>query len=233
MNITIRKASARGRTRTNWLDSRHSFSFGDYRDPEHNGFGNLLVINDDLLAADSSFATHPHRDMEIFSYVLEGRLEHRDSMGNHGILLPGQIQLMSAGSGVRHSEFNPDKEQSVHFLQIWIKPALKGLTPSYSQWSAEGQTADAAKQLVISADARQGSARINQQVDVYLIKLQTNQKTTHENTQGRRLWLQVASGSLQLNGHKLAAGDGAALSEPGSMQITADEDCQAILFDLA
>jgi len=233
MKLTIRKAAERGCTRNAWLESYHSFSFGDYRDESHNGFGQLRVINDDLLAADQGFATHPHRDMEIFSYVLAGRLEHRDSLGNHGILLPGQIQLMSAGSGVRHSEFNPDKHQPVHFLQIWIKPSSNGLSPGYSQWQPDPLQAKDGKLLVISADGRAGSARINQQVDVYLLKLQAGQTCRHENPAGRSLWLQVAAGSLQLNQIAFEAGDGASLSEPAQLEIVALDACEALLFDLA
>lgn len=230
--ITVRKAAERGRADFGWLDSRHTFSFGEYYDPNHMGFRTLRVINEDRVAGGGGFPTHPHRDMEIFSYVLEGRLEHKDSMGNGRELKPGQIQLMSAGKGVTHSEFNPSANEATHFLQIWIQPRERGLTPSYTEWHPRPEQDAAAKVLVISPDGREDSATIHQDADVYRIRLKAGTSTTHEVRPGRGIWLQVMRGHLDMNGTALSAGDGAATETAGEVRIATSGDAEALLFDL-
>ena len=229
---TIRRANDRGRTHWDWLDSRHTFSFGDYSDPKHGGFRSLRVINDDRVAPGQGFDTHPHRDMEIFSYVLAGALEHKDSLGNGRVLRPGQIQLMSAGTGVMHSESNPSPSETAHFLQIWILPRQRGLPPSYTEWHPSTGLTEGAKVLVISPDGRDGSATIHQDADVYRLKLEPGQSVTHELRTGRAAWLQVAAGALTFNGTALATGDGASTDQDGLLNFTASEPTEALLFDL-
>ncbi|MEY4489061.1 MAG: hypothetical protein RIQ79_1569 [Verrucomicrobiota bacterium] len=231
--VTVRPAAERGRANLGWLDSKHSFSFGDYYDPAHNGFRSLRVINDDHVAAGRGFGTHPHRDMEIFSYVLEGALAHKDSLGNGRVLKPGQIQLMSAGRGVSHSEFNPAADGALHFLQIWIQPRAKGLAPGYTEWLPTPEHAAAPKVLVISSDGREGSATLNQDADIYRIRLQPGETVTHTLKAGRGAWLQVAEGALTLNNVALATGDGASTEAPGTLTLTATKQTEALLFDLA
>jgi redox-sensitive bicupin YhaK (pirin superfamily) len=230
--LNIRQAGERGHANHGWLDSRHTFSFADYYDPAHMGFRSLRVINDDRIAPGQGFGTHPHRDMEIFSYVLDGALEHKDSLGNGRVLKPGQIQLMSAGRGVTHSEFNPSAVEPSHFLQIWIQPRERGLTPSYTEWHPKAEHADAPKVLVISADGQNGSATIHQDAAVYRLRLRLGETVTHELRPGRGAWLQIAEGELTLNGVALRAGDGASTEEPGTLKITATQPAQALLFDL-
>lgn len=230
--LNIRRAHDRGHADHGWLNSHHTFSFAEYYDPAHMGFRSLRVINDDRVAAGQGFGTHPHRDMEIFSYVLEGALQHKDSMGNGSVLKPGQIQLMSAGRGVTHSEFNPSGSEPLHFLQIWIQPRERGLAPSYTEWRPKPEQAAEPKVLVISPDGRDGSATIHQDADVYLVRLEAGQTVTHELKPGRGAWLQVAEGALTLNGAALATGDGASTEEPGTLRLTATETTETLLFDL-
>jgi quercetin 2,3-dioxygenase len=230
-DLKIRRANERGHADHGWLDSHHTFSFADYYDPAHMGFRSLRVINDDRVAPGQGFGEHPHRDMEIFSYVLEGTLAHKDSMGNGRQLKPGQIQLMSAGRGITHSEFNPSPDKPLHFLQIWIQPREPGLTPSYTEWHPKPGTAEG-KVLVISPDGRDGSATIHQDADVYLIRLQPGQSVTHKLMAGRGAWLHVAEGALALDDVALATGDGASTETPGVLTLTASQPTQAILFDL-
>ena len=230
--MNIRRADERGLADHGWLKSRHTFSFADYYDPAHMGFRTLRVINDDRVTAGQGFGTHPHRDMEIFSYVLEGALEHKDSMGNGSVLRPGQIQLMSAGQGVTHSEFNPSRNEGLHFLQIWIQPRQRGLKPSYTEWHPQAETADAPKVLVISPDGRDGSATIHQDADIYRLRLKSGQTVTHDLKPGRGAWLQIADGALTLNGVALQTGDGASTEEPGTLKLTATQPTEALLFDL-
>lgn len=231
--VTKRPASERGRADFGWLDSRHTFSFGDYYDPRHMGFRSLRVINDDRVAAGGGFPTHPHKDMEIFSYVLEGRLEHQDSMGNERILEPGQVQVMSAGRGITHSEFNPDKAGGTHFLQVWILPREKGLVPGYAEWRPEAGQDRAPKVLVISSDGRDGSAKVHQDAEVYRLRLAPGQGVTHTLKSGRGAWLQVAEGEVSFNGVDLGPGDGASTEEAGLLKVTARKATEALLFDLA
>ncbi|RYD35834.1 MAG: pirin family protein [Verrucomicrobiaceae bacterium] len=233
LNLIVRRAGDRGHADHGWLDSWHTFSFADYYDPSHMGFRSLRVINDDRIAAGGSFPTHPHRDMEIFSYLLAGNLAHQDSMGNSRVLKPGEIQLMRAGSGVRHSEFNPSSTEPAHLLQIWITPDTRGLEPAYTEWTPAPGRENDARTLVISSDGRDGSATIAQDASIYLIKPQPGVPVSHELAKGRGLWLHVAKGSLSVNGIELAAGDAVCLEEPGEIGILSISDSpEAILFDL-
>lgn len=230
--LRVRRAESRGHANHGWLDTRHTFSFADYYDPAHMGFRSLRVINDDRIAPGMGFSTHPHRDMEIFSYVLEGTLEHKDSMGNGRQLRPGQIQLMSAGRGVTHSEFNPSTSEPLRILQIWIQPRERGLTPSYTEWRPRPEHAGSPKVLVISPDGREGSATIHQDAEVYRICLRAGDAITHELRSGRGAWLQVAEGALSLNGTALVTGDGASTEHPGQLTLVASQPTEALLFDL-
>src|SRR5664279_3621044 len=230
--LNVRRADERGHADHGWLNSHHTFSFADYYDPAQMGFRSLRVINDDRVASGQGFGTHPHRDMEIFSYVLEGTLEHKDSMGNGRQLKPGQIQLISAGAGITHSEFNPSPSEPLHFLQIWIEPRQNGLEPSYTEWHPKAEHADAAKVLVISTDGRDGSAAIHQDADIYRIRLKPGQTVMHDLKAGRGAWLQIAEGALTLNGVELQTGDGASTAQPGKLTLTATRPTEAILFDL-
>ncbi len=232
--IILRPSSERGHANHGWLDTNYTFSFSHYYDPAHMGFRSLRVINQDVVAAGAGFPTHPHRDMEIFSYVLEGALTHRDSMGNERELRPGQIQLMSAGSGVTHSEFNPSKTEGLHLLQIWIEPNQKGLVPSYTEWHPDPESERAAKVLVISPDGRENSAVIRQDAFVHRLRIAAGEHVNHDLSDGRGLWLQVISGFVSLNETALNAGDGASAETAGTYTISAgDEPVEALLFDLA
>ena len=231
-SIVLRKSNERGAADFGWLVSRHTFSFGEYYDPAHMGFRSLRVINQDRVAPGGGFPTHPHRDMEIFSYVLEGALEHRDSLGNGRTLKPGQIQMMSTGRGVSHSEFNPSAKEQTHFLQIWITPNAKGLTPAYTEWHPKPADLDRPKVLVISPDGRDRSAVINQDAYVYRVRLGAGESIDHELVAGRGLWLQVVSGPVLLNDAILQPGDGARTEKPGLYSITAEANAEALLFDL-
>jgi redox-sensitive bicupin YhaK (pirin superfamily) len=230
--LRVRRANERGHGDHGWLNSYHTFSFADYYDPAHVGFRSLRVINDDRVAPGQGFGAHPHRDMEIFSYVLEGTLEHKDSLGNGRQLKRGQIQLMSAGQGVTHSEFNPSSTEPLHFLQIWIQPRARGLKPSYTEWHPKPEDANASKVLVISPDGRDGSATIHQDVDVYRIRLEPGQTVSHELKAGRGAWLHIAEGALTLNGVALETGDGASTEAAGPLKLTATRPTEALFFDL-
>lgn len=231
--LNIRRANERGQADHGWLNSHHTFSFANFYDPAHMGFRSLRVINDDRVASAQGFGTHPHRDMEIFSYVLEGALQHKDSLGNGRVLKPGEIQLMSAGRGVTHSEFNASPTEPLHFLQIWIQPRERGLAPGYSEWRPKPEQDNAPKVLVISPDGRDGSATIHQDAEVYRIRLQPGQSVKHELKPGRGAWLQIAAGALTINGAALATGDGASTETPGTLTLTATGPAEALLFDLA
>lgn len=231
-SVVVRKSHDRGHANHGWLRTFHSFSFADYFDPSHMGFRSLRVINDDVIAPRMGFPTHPHRDMEIFSYILEGSLAHQDSLGNSRTLTPGQIQLMSAGSGVFHSEFNPSNSEPVRLLQIWITPNQKNLVPSYTEWAPQPASQKSGKQLVISNDGRSGSATIHQDADIYRIRLNPGESVTHELLAGRGLWLQIASGCASFNHVPLRQGDGAASEEPGRFELHAESELDALLFDL-
>ncbi len=231
-HLTLRKSADRGHADHGWLKSAHTFSFADYHDPRHMGFRSLRVINQDRIAPGAGFPTHPHRDMEIFSYVLEGSLEHRDSLGNGRILEPGQIQLMSAGAGVTHSEFNPSPTEPGHFLQIWILPERRGLPPSYTEWHPKPGTEDLPKALLISQDGREDSATIHQDAFVYRLRLQPGQTIAHDLPPGRGAWIQLIRGRLHVDGTILEPGDGASTEDAGALEVTAQEFSEALLFDL-
>ena len=231
--ITIRKASERGRTRTGWLDSWHTFAFGDYYEPRHLGFGPLRVINDDRVAPAAGFGMHPHRDMEILTWVLEGALEHRDSLGSGSVIQPGDLQHMTAGTGIRHSEFNPSPEKPVHFLQIWILPDKQNLQPGYDQRNFP--ISERRGQLCHIAGPAKGSDKvlgIHQDVNVYDALLDSSEQVTHRLRPGRQAWVQVATGKVRLNGTSLAAGDGAAVTGEPALTIAADGPGELLLFDL-
>lgn len=232
MKLKLRLSNERGHANHGWLDSYHTFSFADYHDPAHMGFRSLRVINQDVIAPSGGFPTHPHRDMEIFSYILHGALAHQDSMGNVRVLEPGQIQLMSAGSGVTHSEFNPSKAAAGSLLQIWIHPRQSGLKPSYTEWHPKPEHATAAKVLVISSDGREGSATIHQDADIYRIRLAAGQSTTHEVRAGRGAWFQLIKGTVSANGTTLSPGDAVSTDDAGTLTLIASEDAEALLFDL-
>ncbi len=231
--MSVRKADERGLADFGWLKSRHSFSFGQYYDPLHMGYGSLRVINDDRVAPGAGFGMHPHRDMEIITVVLEGALEHKDSLGTGSVIRPGDVQRMSAGTGIRHSEFNPSNDAPVHFLQIWIEPVRAGLPPDYAQ----AHFADAERQgrlrLVASGDGRDGSLGLNQDADLYLARLAAGDRVAHAPAAGRRVWLQVASGAVTLNGTALAAGDGVAIEAEAELAIEGVAEADLLLFDMA
>jgi redox-sensitive bicupin YhaK (pirin superfamily) len=230
--ITLRRADARGRTRLSWLDSRHSFSFGEYYDPRLTGFGPLLVINEDRVAPGAGFPTHGHRDMEIISYVLEGALEHKDSIGNGAVIRPGDVQRMSAGTGIRHSEFNPSPEKPVHFLQIWVEPERTGIEPSYEQKAFAAEERQGRLRLVASHDGREGSVTLHSPVDLYAALLVPDDRISLTLANGRGAWVQVSSGAVLVNGERLGRGDGAALSAETELVIDGKEAGEVLLFDL-
>lgn len=232
--MKIRKANERGHANFGWLDSWHTFSFGEYFDPAHMGFGPLRVINDDTVAPGAGFPTHPHADMEIVSYVLDGALQHKDSTGGGSVIRPGEVQRMSAGTGIRHSEFNASNSDPVHFLQIWIIPDTKGIAPGYEQ----KVFADAEKRgnlrLVASGDGREGSVSVRQDINLYASVLGDSDSVNYDLPAGRIAWLQVARGTAHLNGQTLNAGDGAAIDAADKLVINGTSDeAEILLFDMA
>ncbi|MEW5765268.1 MAG: pirin family protein [Acidobacteriota bacterium] len=230
--IRVRKSEDRGSFDFGWLDTRHTFSFGDYLDPEHMGFRVLRVLNEDRVRPAEGFPTHSHRDMEILTWVLSGALEHRDSLGNGSVIRPGEIQRMGAGTGVSHSEFNASSTEPVHFLQIWIHPARRGLTPAYSQEAfPEGDLLNRLR-LVASPEGAQGSVAIAQDARVYVGRLESGASLSHPLPTHRHAWVQVTRGPLSLNGILLSAGDGAAVSGESILAIRSAEASEVILFDL-
>jgi hypothetical protein len=226
--LQLRKAHDRGHANHGWLDSWHTFSFADYHDPKHVSFSELRVINEDRVLPGEGFPTHPHRDMEIITYVLEGALEHKDSLGTGSVIRPGEVQRMSAGTGIRHSEFNHSQSEPVHFLQIWILPDRQGVKPGYEQKriGLDGQL-----RLVASPDGRDGSVTIHQDARVYAARLNGNE-VTHTLAPGRRAWLQVARGAVKLNGTTLHAGDGAGIENEPTLRLVAEGSAEVLLFDL-
>ena len=231
--IEIRHAGERGTAKLGWLDSRHTFSFGDYHDPRYMGFGPLRVINEDRVRQGRGFDTHGHRDMEIVSYVLEGALEHKDSIGTGSVIRPGDVQRMSAGTGVRHSEFNPSPNEPVHFLQIWLQPDREGITPSYEQKNFTDDDKRGRLRLVASPDGRDGSVVIHQDAAIYASLLNDDEQVTHTLRPGRKGWVQVARGTVEVNGEVLGAGDGAAIADETRLIFTArSDDAEFLLFDL-
>jgi len=231
--ITIRPSDARGHENHGWLDSFHTFSFAHYHDPNHMGFGPLRVINEDRVEPGMGFGTHGHSDMEIISYVLEGALEHKDSIGNGSVIFPGDVQRMSAGTGIRHSEFNHSSAERVHFLQIWIMPERKGLAPSYEEKNFSDDDKRGRLRLIGSRDGRDGSVTIHRDVDLYASILKGGEAVTHELQAGRGAWIQVARGSVKLNDKTLKAGDGASVATAGELKLEGVDDAEVLLFDMA
>lgn len=229
--MNIRRANERGHANHGWLDTYHTFSFANYYDPEWMGYRSLRVINDDIVMPGMGFGTHPHRDMEIITYVLSGALQHKDSMGNGRVIKAGDVQYMAAGTGVQHSEFNPSKDEAVHLLQIWIQPDQRGAKPRYAE-KAFAETPPGKLHLVTSKTGRDGSIEIHQDADLWLAKLDSGQAVTHPLAKGRNAWVHVAEGEVVLNGKSLAAGDAAAVNAESALQFKASKPSQVLLFDL-
>lgn len=230
--LNVRRAEDRGHADHGWLNSHHTFSFANYYDPRFTGFGPLLVINDDTVAGGKGFPAHSHRDMEIISYVLEGALQHKDNIGNGSVIKPGDVQRMSAGTGVAHSEYNASKETPVHFLQIWIKPERRGLPSGYEQKYFSVEEKRGTLRLVASPDGAEGSVRMQQNARIYASVLKDDDRVTHAFAQGRAGWVHVARGKVSLNGEALKAGDGVAISGEAQVELSAGEDAEVLLFDL-
>jgi quercetin 2,3-dioxygenase len=236
--ITIRRSSERGHADHGWLNSFHTFSFADYYDPKHMSFGALRVINEDRITPGAGFPTHPHRDMEIVSYVLEGAIEHKDSMGTGSVIRPGDVQRMTAGRGVTHSEYNHSKSEGAHFLQIWIQPNKGGLTPAYEQKAFPEAEKRGKWRLVASEDGREGSVVVHQDVALHVTVLEKGEKVSYEPEAGRRQWVQVARGSVKVasggsKGETLQQGDGAAITEARAIALEAEDASEVLLFDLS
>lgn len=230
--ITVRKSTDRGRFNHGWLDTQHTFSFASYRDPEFMGFRSLRVMNEDKVAPGQGFGTHGHRDMEIISYVLDGALEHKDSMGNGSVIRRGMFQRMTAGSGVQHSEFNHSKDEPLHFYQIWILPERGGIEPGYEELAVPAAR-DERVQLVASHDGRDGSMTIHQDASLYLIRLEAGESLGRALADSRYGWVQVVSGDVQVNDTALSTGDGASIEDESSLSFVADTPSEILLFDLA
>jgi hypothetical protein len=232
--ITIRPGSDRGKANFGWLDSRHTFSFGSYYDPQHMGFGTLRVINEDKIAPEQGFSTHGHRDMEIITYVLEGELAHKDSIGNGSVIRPGDVQRMSAGTGILHSEYNASDTNPVHLLQIWVLPAAHGIEPSYEQTYFAPMEKQGQLRLVGSQDGRERSVTIHQDLDLFATQLAAGDSVTHPLATNRVAWVHVARGAVELNGQPLTAGDGAAIAAATPLTLTGvGDDTEVLLFDMA
>ena len=231
--IVERPSNERGHANHGWLDTRHTFSFASYYDPAHMGFRALRVINEDRVAPGGGFPTHPHRDMEIVTYVLEGALEHRDSMGNGSIIRPGEVQRMSAGSGVTHSEYNPSDTDPVHLLQIWIVPEARGLRPSYEQIAFDPKALEDQLCLIASPDGRDGSVTVHQDVELRAARLATGKTASQPLAAGRHAWVHVARGVAEVNGVRMSAGDGVALSHEPRVELVGVDSAELLVFDLA
>jgi redox-sensitive bicupin YhaK (pirin superfamily) len=231
--IKLRPAAARGHADHGWLNSHHTFSFADYFDPAHMGFGPLRVINEDRVAPGGGFGTHGHRDMEIFSYVVEGELAHKDSMGNGSVIRPGDIQIMSAGTGVRHSEYNGSQSNPVHFLQIWLMPEANGAAPRYDERRFTEEDKLNRLRLILSPDARDGSVTIQQDASIYASVLDTGKSVETRLAAGRQAWVQVIKGAVDVNGVRAVAGDGLAITDESALAIKANEKSEFLFFDLA
>ena len=231
--INIRRSKERGGGDFGWLNTRHTFSFDTYHDPDFMGFRSLRVINEDWVAAGQGFPMHPHRDMEIITYLLEGALEHKDSLGTGSVIRPGDGQRMSAGRGIRHSEANASKTEAAHLLQIWILPAKQGIDPSYEQKSFPEEEKRGKLRLIAGPDGKNGAVTINQDANLFVTLLSPGQEVTHELAKGRYAWLQVAKGGVEVNGKQLKQGDGAAVSDERKLAIKGTEEAEVLLFDLA
>ncbi|MDQ6620794.1 MAG: pirin family protein [Pseudomonadota bacterium] len=230
--IEIRRSADRGHARHGWLDSRHSFSFADYHDPEHMGFGPLRVINEDRVEPGMGFGTHGHRDMEIISYVLEGEIEHRDSMGNGSVIVPGDVQRMSAGRGVQHSEYNPSRDKAAHFLQIWIEPSVRGVAPGYEQQHVSQQEKRNTLRLIASPEGGAGVVRIHQDARVYATVLDGDEAVSHELGTARSAYVHVVVGTSHVNGVRLEAGDAVKIHDEAVVRIDRADAAELLLFDL-
>jgi quercetin 2,3-dioxygenase len=230
--ITIRKSAERGHYQNYWLDSRHSFSFGEYYDPQHLGFSALRVINDDLVKGGAGFPTHGHKDMEIITYVLDGEVEHKDSLGNGSVIRPGDIQRMSAGTGIQHSEFNPQADQQTRLLQIWLLPKTRGIAPGYEQIFVPATERSGKLKLVGSPDGRDGTVTIHQDVALYAGQFKPGEGAMLSLAPGRTAWVQVAKGAVTLNGMDMAEGDGAAVTKETALDLKAAADAEVLVFDL-
>jgi quercetin 2,3-dioxygenase len=231
--VEVRAAKDRGHTDWGWLDSRHTFSFGEYHDPGHMGFRALRVINDDRVEPGAGFGTHGHRDMEILSYVLEGGLAHKDSMGTGSVIRPGTMQMMRAGTGVTHSEYNASKTEPVHFLQIWLVPDTRGLAPAYGEKPVDREAARRGFELLASKDGREGSMQIQQDVDLWLVLPEPGDRRELRLRPGRHAWVHVARGAIDLNGTSLDEGDGAAVSGADLLTVAGRAPAEVLVFDLA
>ena len=231
--ITVRKAQDRGHAQHGWLDSWHTFSFGDYYDPKHMGFRSLRVINEDRVTAGKGFPTHSHRDMEIVTYVLDGALEHRDSMGNGSVMKSGDVQRMTAGTGVGHSEFNGSKTEPVHFLQIWVMPERRNLEPGYEQKHFEKEELKGKLRVVASRDGKDGAVVVHQDLKLLAGTFAEGEQETYALSPGRHAWLHVARGQVRVNGQDLVAGDAVEASEEAALELSGVSNCEVLLFDLA
>lgn len=231
--LTIRKSNARGASDFGWLDSKHTFSFGHYYDPANMGFGALRVINEDIVDGGAGFGTHPHDNMEIISYVLDGALAHKDSLGMGSVIRPGDVQRMSAGTGIAHSEFNASANDPVHFLQIWVLPEERGLAPSYEQKSFPAEERQGRLRLVGARDGRDGALTIHQDLDLFVATLAKGDAVIHTLRPHRKAWVQVTRGTVSVNGASVAAGDGAALTDETEVRLAANDNAEVLLFDLA
>jgi redox-sensitive bicupin YhaK (pirin superfamily) len=231
--IQLRRSNDRGQTKLGWLDSRHTFSFGDYHDPQHMGFSDLRVINEDRVIAGAGFGTHSHRDMDIITYVIEGALTHKDSTGTSSVIHVGDVQRMSAGTGISHSEYNASKTEPVHFLQIWIMPNKTGLAPGYEQRAFSLDEHRGQRTLIASKDGRNGSVTVHQDVDVWAARFSPGEQSTVPLNPGRNIWIHVARGAVTLNGMSLNAGDGAAVSDESMLELKSLDHAEILLFDLA
>lgn len=231
--IKLRRGSDRGHTKLSWLDSRHTFSFGDYHDPQHMGFSDLRVINEDRVVPSAGFPTHSHRDMDIITYVLEGALAHKDSTGTSSVIRVGDVQRMSAGTGISHSEYNASQSEPVHFLQIWIIPNKTGLLPGYEQRAFSLDEQRGKWTLIAAKDGRDGSVTVHQDVDVWAARFSPGEQSSFPLKPSRNIWTQVARGAVMLNGMSLSAGDGAAVSEENTLELKALDGAEILVFDLA
>jgi hypothetical protein len=230
--IRLRRSQDRGRSQLDWLDSRHTFSFSNYYDPDHMGYSVLRVINEDRIVPAAGFGSHSHRDMEIISYVLDGGLEHKDSLGNGSVIRPGEVQRMSAGTGITHSEYNASKTEPAHFLQIWILPAVTGIVPSYEQRRFDDRNDSGQWQLLVSPDGREGSLTLNQNAFMYMARLKRGETMNHTLAAGRQTLLHVARGEAVLSGHIIVAGDSATINDEEVINLSTDESAEVLMFDL-
>jgi quercetin 2,3-dioxygenase len=230
--LSIRKSNDRGHAQHGWLESYHTFSFANYYDPKHMGFSDLRVINEDRIDGGTGFGAHPHQDMEIISYVMSGSLSHQDSMGNQVVIKPGEVQRMSAGTGVVHSEKNDSPAQKAHFFQIWIMPEKASVAPGYGQKDFSQELASKNKVLVVSKEGRDNSIAINQDADLYISRLKPNEEISHEIRGSRKVWIQVVKGSLSVNGKEIEGGDGVAVEKESNLLIHSKNDSEILLFDL-